>query len=47
LAFEKEKTSLKGLGKRPLPPYLKGILLNKQKTQKYKKSKKKTPKTNE
>jgi len=32
--LKKKKTSLKGLGKRPLPPYLKGILLNKQKKHK-------------
>jgi len=38
------KNILKGFSKRPLPPYLQGILLNKQKNTKYKKSKKKTKK---
>jgi len=35
------KNILKGFSKRPLPPYLQGILLNKQKTQNTKKVKKK------
>jgi len=34
------KNILKGFSKRPLPPYLQGILLNKQKTQNTKKVKK-------